>query len=106
MPLFSPVRSQKTPFRPLGSGQKPSVIRLASGRLFFVAGLFDKKELGPDGAGAFVALSADDGETWKTRQLPNIVTAGYVTATQAPYGVIHMVTSKNEPAYHIDLNEV
>jgi hypothetical protein len=95
----------KTPFRPLGSGQRPSIIRLASGRLFFVADLFDKKKLGPDGAGAFVALSDDDGETWKTRQLPDVVTVGYVTATQAPNGVIHLVTSKNEPAYHIELNE-
>jgi formylglycine-generating enzyme required for sulfatase activity len=42
----------KTPFRPLGSGQRPSIIRLASGRLFFVADLFDKKKLGPKGAGA------------------------------------------------------
>jgi len=95
----------KTPFRPLGSGQRPSVIRLASGRLFFVADLFDKKKLGPAGAGAFVALSDDDGETWKTRQLPNIVTVGYTTATQAPNGVIHIVTSKNNPPLHIELNE-
>ena len=95
----------KTPFRPLGSGQRPSVIRLASGRLFFVADLFDKKKLGPQGAGAFVALSDDDGETWQTRQLPNIVTVGYTTATQAPNGVIHIVTSKNDPPLHIELNE-
>ena len=95
----------KTGFRPLGSGQRPSVIRLASGRLFFVADLFDKKKLGPAGAGAFVALSDDDGETWKTRQLPNIVTVGYTTATQAPNGVIYIVTSKNQPAVHIELNE-
>jgi hypothetical protein len=95
----------RTPFRPLGSGQRPSVIRLASGRLFFVADLFDKKKLGPEGAGAFVALSGDDGETWKTRRLPHIVTVGYTTATQAPNGVIHIVTSKNEPPVHIELNE-
>lgn len=95
----------KTPFRPLGSGQRPSVIRLASGRLFFVADLFDKKKLGPTGAGAFVALSDDDGETWTTRQLPNIVTVGYTTATQAPNGLIHIVTSKNNPPLHIELNE-
>lgn len=95
----------KTPFRPLGSGQRPSVIRLASGRLFFVADLFDKKKLGPKGAGAFVALSDDDGETWKTRQLPFIVTVGYTTATEAPNGVIHLVTSKNLPPVHIELNE-
>jgi formylglycine-generating enzyme required for sulfatase activity len=96
----------KTPFRPLGSGQRPSLIRLASGRLFFVADLFDKKKLGSDGAGAFVALSDDDGATWTTRQLPGIVTVGYTTATQAPNGVIHIVTSKNVPApLHIELNE-
>jgi formylglycine-generating enzyme required for sulfatase activity len=95
----------KTPFQPLGSGQRPSIIRLASGRLFFVADLFDKKKLGPNGAGAFVALSDDDGETWTKRQLPNLVTVGYTTATQAPNGVIHLVTSKSEPAVHIELNE-
>jgi formylglycine-generating enzyme required for sulfatase activity len=95
----------KTPFQPLGSGQRPSIIRLASGRLFFVADLFDKKKLGPKGAGAFVAVSDDDGETWTKRQLPNLVTVGYTTATQAPNGVIHIVTSKSDPAVHIELNE-
>lgn len=95
----------KTPFKPLGSGQRPSVIRLASGRLFFVADNFEKKKLGLDGAGAFVALSDDDGETWKTRPLPGIVTVGYTTATQAPNGVIHIVTSKADPPLHIELNE-
>jgi formylglycine-generating enzyme required for sulfatase activity len=95
----------KTPFQPLGSGQRPSVIRLASGRLFFVADLFDKKKLGPTGAGAFVALSDDDGQTWKTRQLPGMTTVGYTTATQGPNGVIHIVTSKNAPDWHIELNE-
>ncbi len=95
----------KTPFRPLGSGQRPSVIRLASGRLFFVADFFDKKKLGAKGAGAFVALSDDDGETWTTRQLPNLTTVGYTTATQAPNGVIHIVTSKSDPAVEIELNE-
>ena len=95
----------KTAFRPLGSGQRPSLIRLASGRLFFVADLFDKKKLGPNGAGALVALSDDDGATWTTRQLPNLVTVGYTTATQAPNGVIHIVTSKNDPPVHIELNE-
>jgi formylglycine-generating enzyme required for sulfatase activity len=98
-------QKSKTPFQPLGSGQRPSVIRLASGRLFFVADLFDKKKLGPKGAGASVALSDDDGETWTTRRLPNLITVGYTTATQAPDGVIHVVTSKSDPAVHIELNE-
>jgi hypothetical protein len=95
----------KTPFKPLGSGQRPSVIRLVSGRLFFVADLFDKKKLGPTGAGAFVALSDDDGETWQKRQLPGVVTVGYTTATQTPNGLIHIVTSKNQPDLGIELNE-
>ena len=95
----------KTPFQPLGSGQRPSVIRLATGRLFFVADLFGRKTPGPKGDGAFVALSDDDGETWKTRALPDLKTVGYVTATQAPNGVIHIVTSKSEPERHIELNE-
>lgn len=95
----------KTPFQPLGSGQRPSVIRLASGRLFFVADLFGRKTPGPKGDGAFVALSDDDGATWKTRELPGIKTVDYVTATQAPNGVIQVVTSKSQPERHIELNE-
>ncbi len=95
----------KTPFQPLGSGQRPSAIRLASGRLFFVADLFDKKKLGEKDAGAFVAVSDDDGVTWKTRRLPGLATVGYTTATQAPNGVIHIVTSKSKPESHIELNE-
>jgi hypothetical protein len=54
-----------------------------AGQLFFVA---DKNKLGPNGAGAFVALSNDDGVTWQKRQLPGMVTVGYTTATQAPNG--------------------
>jgi hypothetical protein len=98
-------QQSKTPFQPLGSGQRPSVIRLASGRLFIVADLFGRKTPGPKGEGAFVALSDDEGATWKTRTLPGLKTAGYVTATQAPNGVIHVVTSKSEPERHIELNE-
>ena len=81
------------------------MIRLESGRLFFVADLFGRKTSGPKGDGAFVALSDDDGRTWKTRPIPGIKTVGYVTATQAPNGVIHIVTSKSEPERHIELNE-
>ena len=81
------------------------MIRLASGRLFFVADLFGRKTSGPKGELAFVALSDDDGRTWKTRPIPGIKTVGYVTATQAPNGVIHIVTSKSEPERHIELNE-
>ena len=56
--------------------------------------------------GAFAALSDDDGATWTERELPQIVTVGYVTAAQGPDGVIHIVTSHNKPRdVNIDLNE-
>lgn len=96
----------KTIFDPLASGERPSVIRLASGRLFFVADFnpYDEKHLHKDGA--YVALSDDDGKTWKQKRLPaGILTVGYVTATQGPDGVIHIATSKNTVNYEIELNE-
>jgi hypothetical protein len=89
----------KTPFPALSSGQRPSMIRLASGRLFFVSDLI------PRMSGAFVALSDDEGETWRRRNLP-VNTVGYATAAQAPNGIIHLITSKTTPApLHIELNE-
>jgi formylglycine-generating enzyme required for sulfatase activity len=96
----------KTPFDPVWSGERPGVIRLASGRLFFVADFnpAQKKNLHKDGA--YVALSDDDGKTWKQKRLPaDIITVGYVTATQGPDGTIHIATSKNTVNYEIELNE-
>jgi len=102
-------QKEKTRFLPLGSGQRPSLIRLASGKLFFVAdGSIHKgaPKSGPVKPGAFAALSDDDGKTWQTRDLPGVLTVGYVTAAQGPNGIIHIVTSKNKPAdLEIELNE-
>lgn len=96
----------KTPFDPLESGERPSVIRLASGRLFFVADFNPNHQKHIHKDGAFVALSDDDGKTWKEKRLPaDILTVGYVTATQGPDGVIHIATSKNTVNYEIELNE-
>jgi len=96
----------KTPFDPLGSGERPSVIRLRSGRLFFVADYNPHNQLhGPKTAGAYVALSDDDGKTWTMKRLPEFLTVGYVTACEGPDGMIHVVTSKNHPNYEILLNE-
>jgi formylglycine-generating enzyme required for sulfatase activity len=96
----------KTPFNPLDSGERPSVIRLASGRLFFVADYNPNNEKHVHKDGAYVALSDDDGKTWKLKRLPSeILTVGYVTATQGPDGTIHIVTSKNTVNYEIELNE-
>lgn len=95
-----------TQFMPLGSGQRPSLIRLLSGKLFFVSDYDVRKNNPSHRKGAFVALSGDDGKTWMTRDLPDIATVGYVTATQGPEGVIHIVTSKNDPYdVCISLNE-
>jgi hypothetical protein len=96
----------KTPFDPLDSGERPSVIRLASGRLFFVADYNPNNEKHTHKDGAYVGLSDDDGKTWKMKRLPSdILTVGYVTATQGPDGTIHIVTSKNAVNYEIELNE-
>jgi hypothetical protein len=96
--------NSKTPFGPLNSGQRPSILRLASGRLFFVADTYASKP-GPRKPGAYVALSSDEGATWTKRDLPGISTVGYVTATQGPNGFIHIVTSKTGPELHIEMNE-
>jgi formylglycine-generating enzyme required for sulfatase activity len=99
-------KKSKTPFDPLASGERPSIIRLASGRLFFVADYNPKNEKHIHKDGAYVALSNDDGATWTTKRLPSdILTVGYTTATQGSDGIIHIVTSKNKPNYEIELNE-
>jgi formylglycine-generating enzyme required for sulfatase activity len=99
-------KKSKTPFDQLLSGERPSVIRLASGRLFFVSDYNPKNEKHIHKDGAYVALSDDDGATWAIKRLPSdILTVGYTTATQGPDGVIHVVTSKNKPDYEIELNE-
>lgn len=103
-----------TPFLPLGSGQRPSVTRLASGRLFLVADFDEKKVKRPRKEGSFAALSDDDGMTWKIRRLRPalvdgnavpVITVGYTTACQGPNGLIHIVTSHNGPDVEIELNE-
>lgn len=96
----------KTPFDPLASGERPSVIRLLSGRLFFVADYNPNHQKHLHKDGAYVALSDDDGKTWTEKRLPAyILTVGYTTATQGPHGIIHIVTSKNKPNFEIELNE-
>jgi formylglycine-generating enzyme required for sulfatase activity len=96
----------KTDFDVLASGERPSVIRLTSGRLFFVADFNPKVEKHIHKDGAYVALSDDDGKTWVKKRLPStILTVGYTTATQGADGTIHIVTSKDKPDREIELNE-
>lgn len=96
----------KTDFDVLASGERPSVIRLKSGRLFFVADYNPTVQKHIHKDGAYVALSDDEGKTWVKKRLPaDVLTVGYTTATQGANGVIHVVTSKNKPNYEIELNE-
>jgi formylglycine-generating enzyme required for sulfatase activity len=96
----------KLPFDPLASGERPSVIRLKSGRLFFVADANPNRQKHIHKDGAVVALSDDDGRTWTIKKLPaDVLTVGYTTSAQGPDGVIHIVTSKNTVNYEIELNE-
>jgi hypothetical protein len=112
----------KTPFAHLGSNQRPTCIRLASGRLFMAGDLQSEKGVQPagiDGRGAYVALSDDDGETWLIRRLPGTQpherpdrakqlggdTIGYSVARQAPNGIIHLVATMTNPCLHYELNE-
>lgn len=108
----------RTPFAALSSNQRPSLLRLGSGRLFF-AGDFQDREGKQPGTirerGSYVALSNDDGQTWAIKPLLGAqshedgklesATLGYSAARQAPNGVIHLVTTMNRPNLHFELNE-
>ena len=107
-------------FPPLGTAQRPSMIRLASGNLLYVGESYLHKidRAAPKGWAfgdhCFVALSTNNGVSWHIKPLPvelpgyqrtNHPTLGYVTARQAPNGVIHILTTITQPCLHYELNE-
>lgn len=110
----------KTPFSALGVNQRPSVLRLQSGRLLF-AGDFQKRgNIAPEGVtnrGCYVAISEDEGVTWRMKKLPGTQphekpeyqndpdTLGYSAMRQAPNGMIHLITTMNNPCLHFEFNE-
>jgi hypothetical protein len=137
-------QSIASPFPPLGSAQRPSMIRLADGNLLFVSDAYLQKADRPPpdgwkfGNGPFVAISTNDGASWRIKPLPVTLpkhtvaatpsspsapgeegvattnatrrrshngTVGYVTARQAPNGVIHLLTTVTQPCLHYELNE-
>jgi hypothetical protein len=112
--------SKPSPFPPLGSAQRPSMIRLADGNLFFVSDSYlHKADKAPPadwkfGDECFVAISTNNGSSWHIKTLPVRLpghqrpkhsTVGYVTARQAPNGVIHILTTVTQPCLHYELNE-
>jgi hypothetical protein len=110
----------KTSFPAQGSNQRPSILRLQSGRLFFAGDFQHILGLKPDRIdenGSYVALSDNDGETWVIRRLPGAQphenprnhnghpTIGYSAARQAPNGMIHLIATMNQPCLHFEFNE-
>lgn len=111
------------------SQQKPSLIRLASGRLFFASDWLNaagEQPQGMDKSGAFVALSDDDGVTWMIKDLPDLPphsrwifrdkpdyrpsplkdgTLAYSIVAQSADGTIHLLNSATYPVLHFELNE-
>lgn len=112
---------EKTPFPMLNSGQRPCIIRLQSGKLFMCGDFQDKKGNRPADEkryGCYGAWSEDEGETWSIKKLWGTQptkknngefagegTLGYSVCRQAPNGMIHVVTSNNQPLLHFEFNE-
>ncbi len=109
-----------SPFPPLGTAQRPSLIRLASGNLLYVGESYlHKADKAPPvdwkfGDNCFVAISTNNGASWHIKALPvqlpghqrtNHPTLGYVTARQGANGVIHILTTVTQPCLHYELNE-
>jgi hypothetical protein len=117
----------KTPFAALASNQRPTILRLASGRLFFASDFQSREGRQPEGIkehGSFVALSSDEGKTWHVKNLITALpheahilekgrhgdyggfgTLGYTIATQGANGLIHLITSMNFPSQEFEMNE-
>ena len=117
----------KTQFAALSSNQRPTLIRLASGRLFMASDYQNREGAQPAAIhehGSFVALSSDDGRTWHMKRLASALpheahilakgsrgdhhgyaTLGYTVATQGPNGLIHLISSMNYPSQEFEMNE-
>ena len=125
-------KPEKTIFPALATNQRPVILRLQSGRLFFAGDfqLIKGKNIAPPGVtqrGSYVALSDDEGASWhikrlalalphEVREIPNVAadwggadhahrTIGYCAADQAPNGFIHLMTYMNHPGQHFEMNE-
>ncbi len=106
-------------FPALASNQRPCLIRLANGHLCIASDSCLRNAEAPPkgwsyGAGCVVAISRDNGQTWRIKRLPVELphefdhrhgTLGYATVRQAPNGVIHLLTTMTHPCLHYEFNE-
>ena len=115
-------------FQPLNLGQKPAMLRLSEGPLFFASFCRDMAITDASGqkrliSGLFGAVSYDDGKTWPHRRLisddgpgrwietmdghPVRMDAyeseyvGYMSACQPANGVIHLLTSRQHYSFNL-----
>jgi hypothetical protein len=113
----------KSPFAPQAGGQRPCVIRLASGRLFMCGDYqskFGERAPGEVNWGSYAAYSEDEGGTWKVKPLWGVqrkkkdpdkvlggaATVGYSVARQSHMdGMIHVITSNVHPCVHLAFDE-
>lgn len=120
----------KSPFPALSTNQRPVILRLADGKLFFASDFQNHIGVAPPGVkerGAFVALSSDEGKTWKIKKLATALphemhvlpqrpgwpvkdrsgdaSLGYATVAQAPNGIIYLISTMNHPAQEFEMNE-
>jgi formylglycine-generating enzyme required for sulfatase activity len=110
----------RSPMPGQGGGQNPIMLKLAGGWLFYVSDIHQARDPNLKGfttGGAYACLSRDNGQTWRIRKLVGaqtrdengnpvqVRTVGYVGAAQSKNGIIHLVTSRNKPNLHIELNE-
>jgi hypothetical protein len=123
--------SRASGFPPIGGGQRAVFMRLREGPLFFAGFAEDVKRFAPllnvsahrGAMGLFGALSYDEGQTWPLRRiitdgLPehpaetidggrirmSAATSepqGYLAATQARDGVIHLISSVSHYAFNL-----
>ncbi len=111
--------SIKSAFPALASNQRPCLIRLSNGHLCFASDSCRRRAEAPPkgwiyGTGCIVAISRDNGQTWRIKRLPVELphetdrkhgTLGYATVRQAPNGVIHLLTTMTHPCLHYEFNE-
>ncbi|NMB80239.1 MAG: SUMF1/EgtB/PvdO family nonheme iron enzyme [Ignavibacteria bacterium] len=109
-------------FPTLGTNQRPTIMRLSSGKLFFSSDFQRSDGFQPPDIkerGAFVALSDDEGKSWHIKKIPGAQehesetrrkemkgeTLGYSVAAQTPDGMIHLMASMTHPCLHFEFNE-